>query len=125
MVRPKIRSARSSSVQVVTFSHALEQPAVCYAYEQAFQGGAEVAVADIDGDGIDQLITGAGPGGGPHVKVFRAAGGTVVETGGFYAYEQAFHGGVHVASLEADHSGGDGFSRSSRRGSWRACGAPC
>jgi hypothetical protein len=41
------------------------------AYDPAFRGGVTVGAADINGDGFDELLTGAGPGGGPHVKAYR------------------------------------------------------
>src|SRR5204862_1593 len=46
-----------------------------YAYNPAFRGGARVAALDVIGDGRAEVVTGAGPGGGPHVRALRAAGG--------------------------------------------------
>jgi hypothetical protein len=49
----------------------------------------------------DQLITGAGPGGGPHVIVwgFNGAGTKLTQFVGlqFYAFDPSYHGGVNVA----------------------------
>lgn len=66
-----------------------------FAYAPTFGGGVEVAAGDLSGDGVAELITGAGPGGGPHVRVLTPAGG---ELASFYAYDPAFHGGVDVAA---------------------------
>jgi hypothetical protein len=71
-----------------------------YAYDPAFTGGVFVAAGDVDGDGKADVITGAGGGGGPHVKVF--SGATGAELASFYAYDPAFTGGVHVAAGDTD-----------------------
>jgi fibronectin-binding autotransporter adhesin len=76
-----------------------------YAYEEHFTGGVRVAAADVTGDGVPDIITGAGPGGGPHVKVFDGVTGAEVRT--FFAYDAAFRGGVFVAGGDIN---GDGFA---------------
>ena len=73
-----------------------------FAYGELFRGGVDVATADIDKDGVAEIITGAGPGGGPHVKVFKANGTLVSE---FMAYGSGFLGGVHVSAADIDGDG--------------------
>ena len=76
-----------------------------YAYNPEFPGGVSVAVGDVNGDGVAEIITGAGPGGGPHVRAFSLAGGVVTEVAGFYAYDPAFTGGVSVAAADLTGDG--------------------
>jgi hypothetical protein len=71
-----------------------------FAYDAMFTGGVNVAAGDIDGDGIDDVITGAGAGGGPHVKVFSGESGKEIRS--FFAYDPLFTGGVTVASVDSD-----------------------
>lgn len=66
-----------------------------YAYDPGFTGGVSVAVGDMNGDARPEIVTGAGPSGGPHVKVFD--GRTLTEIRSFYAYDESFRGGVSVA----------------------------
>jgi hypothetical protein len=70
-----------------------------FAYDQGFGGGVHVAVGNENGDGKDEIVTGAGPGGGPHVRVFTPTpDGGATGTSGFFAYDPNFHGGVNVAA---------------------------
>ncbi len=65
-----------------------------FAYNKNFLGGISVAVGDLDGDGQQEIVTGAGPGGGPHVRVFNRHGGLINQ---FFAYADNFYGGISVA----------------------------
>ena len=73
-----------------------------FAFDQSFRGGVNVAVGDLDGDGRDEIVAGAGPGGGPHVRLFESNGQPI---GGFFAFDKNFRGGVGVAAGDVDGDG--------------------
>ena len=75
-----------------------------FAFDPSFSGGVRVGAGDIDGDGFYDIVTGAGPHGAPHVKVFSGFDGSELRS--FFAYDLAFTGGVFVAAGDID---GDGF----------------
>jgi len=98
-----------------------------YAYATSFSGGVTVATGETDGSGLASLITGAGPGGGSHVKIWRNAlmykiGSTPILpgaqtispftlTGQFMAYESAYTGGVNVSTGLVGGMSQGGFDR--------------
>ena len=49
-----------------------------------------MAAADVNGDGLADIITGAGPGGGPHVQAFSLREGAPVNLASFYAYDSSW-----------------------------------
>jgi len=63
------------------------------AYMESFHGGVNIAAGDVDGDGISEIITAAGPGGGPHIRIFDSQGNL---KGQFMAYATSFRGGVNI-----------------------------
>jgi hypothetical protein len=90
--------------QVRTFTAQGQPISGFYAYAPQFGGGVRVATGRFTGQSVDQIITGAGPGGGPHVETFTL-GGQV--TSGFFAYSPNFPGGVYVAGGNVDGLPGD------------------
>lgn len=75
-----------------------------FAYDENFRGGVNVATGDIDGDGKDEIITGAGNTGGPHVRIFDNRGNLISH---FFAYDKNFRGGVNVSVGDVDGDGED------------------
>ena len=86
------------------------------AFELAFRGGASVAVGDVNGDGVPDVVVAAGVGGGPRVIVFdgtkldergpdgRPADGAVLAN--FFAFDPALRGGATVALARLGGGGG-------------------
>jgi hypothetical protein len=73
------------------------------AYDPAFRGGVRVATADINGDGVNDIITAPGPGGGPDIRVFDGVTGLIIRE--FLAYNGNFAGGVFVAAGDVNGDG--------------------
>jgi hypothetical protein len=65
-----------------------------FPYAPAFTGGAHVGCADVNLDGVPDVITGPGPGGGPHVRAF--SGLTGADVFNVFAFPPAFTGGAFV-----------------------------
>ena len=78
-----------------------------FAFEEGFTGGVQTAVADVNNDGISDVIVGAGPGGGPRVQVFNGATNFTTTLFDFFAFSTAFSGGVSVAGGDFN---ADGFA---------------
>jgi len=91
-----------------------------FAYDSGFHGGVFVAAADFNGDGKADVVTGAGPGGGP-ARHASSAGRTRPRLFNFFAYDAGFHGGVFVAAGERDRRR---HARRGDRGPAPAAGRP-
>ncbi len=74
-----------------------------FAFDTSFSGGVSLASADVNGDGADDIIVGAGAGGGPHVKVFSGKTGELIEQ--FFAFNPSYTGGMNLAASDLTNDG--------------------
>lgn len=73
-----------------------------FAYADDFRGGVNVACGDVDGDGLSEIVTGAGVTGGPHIRVFAPDGSLKYEVFSGSASENT---GATVALGDIDGNG--------------------
>lgn len=98
-----VSTSAGHTSEVVVYSGRTGAELRRFAAYPGFGGGVNVATGDVDKDGYADIITGAGAGGGPHVKVF--SGRTGAEIMSFFAYNPGFRGGVNVASGDTNNDG--------------------
>jgi hypothetical protein len=66
-----------------------------FAFPRNYLGGVNVAAADLNGDGRDEVIAVAGSGTGPLIRVFTWNGKLIAQQ---HALDKSFRGGVSVAA---------------------------
>lgn len=74
-----------------------------YPYETWYRGGVSVAAGDINGDGIDELVTGPGRAHVPLVRVWNATTRRI--TSSFTAYKSTVYSGISVGVNDVDFDG--------------------
>lgn len=71
-------------------------------FEKDFRGGVNVATGDVDGDGLKEIVVGAGPGGGPQIAIYNGNGELKSQ---YYAYDNDFKKGVWVSASDINKDG--------------------
>lgn len=74
-----------------------------FAFDPGINRGVFVGAGDYNGDIVSDIVVAAGPGGGPHVKVFNGSGTSLIDT--FFAYDINFAGGLSVAMADINNDG--------------------
>lgn len=76
-------------------------------YGTSFQGGINIATADFEGDGVDEILT-SQEYGAPLVKIFSLRDGLVHESAqSFFAFDAKSKGGISISRLDRDGDGKD------------------
>lgn len=84
---------------VTSWSNGFKDKLTFPTFEKSHQGGGFLAAGDLDGDDVDEIIVGSGPGRAPEVRVYSADGQLIRR---FWPFPSAFRGGVRVAAGDVD-----------------------
>lgn len=74
-----------------------------YPYPKELRCGARVAMGDMDGDGVSDIVTAPGAGNGPHIRIFNGLNRTLLNE--FNAYDDKWRGGVFIATADVNRNG--------------------
>lgn len=96
-----VSPSAGSSPHVKVFNKTGDLISSFMAYDNGFTGGTTVAAGDVDGDGLDEIITGTGGGNSSHVKILKING---EEVANFFAYP-GYNTGAIVAAGDVDGDG--------------------
>jgi len=70
------------------------------AFTKNWQGGVNLAAGDLNNDGLNEIAVSAQSGAAPHVRAFDG-NGVLLES--FYAWEEAFKGGVNIGIIKLNN----------------------
>ncbi|MBU0624868.1 L,D-transpeptidase family protein [Patescibacteria group bacterium] len=75
------------------------------AYDSGMRKGFDLAVGDLDGDGVAEIITAAGPGTNGHVRILDQFGQPKFFATGLFPFDSINRGGAFVSTADLDGDG--------------------
>ena len=105
-------NAGGSNVRIYSYNSATSKIELLdwfMAYGNSFRGGTNIAVGDVNGDGLLEIITAPQGSGGPNVRAYQYNSSTKKFSllSWFMAYGEKFRGGVNIKLADVN---GDGFA---------------
>lgn len=100
--RPLAVGALQQSPPYISVDRGGDEDAEWLAYGEGFLGGVDVAVGQLDGVGRYEIVAAAGPGGGPHVRVFNEIGALVSQ---FFAFDASMTKGLQATTGDMNGDG--------------------
>jgi len=85
---------------VKVFNNRAQLKSSFFAFGSNWQGGVNLAVGDLDDDGIAEIVAAAKSGATPHVRVFDRRG---IVKQSFYAWSEGFQGGVNLGIIKVNN----------------------
>ncbi len=73
-----------------------------FPYERTFQGGVNVTMADLGGDGYSEMVVSPGAGRASEIRLFRTDGSRI---NAFYPFGASYRDGVNVTAADVDGNG--------------------
>lgn len=73
-----------------------------WAYAKKFSSGVNLAVGNLLGEGREEIVTGVGPGGRPHLSVLRNDG---TRRKNIFPYDMSMRNGLAVTTVDVDGNG--------------------
>lgn len=97
-----VKSEFARESNVTSWSKGFEEKLTFPTFEASHKGGGYLAAGDLDGDDVDEILVGSGPGRSSEVRVYSSDGQLIRR---FWPYPSAFKGGVRVAAGDLDGDG--------------------
>lgn len=98
-----VAAAPGGKTRVKVYLDGTDSPPRTYGPFAGLGNAPSIALTDMNGDNIDDIVLGAGRGAKPRVRVIDSISGKQIGT--FFAYDQSFRGGVDVAGGMLEEGG--------------------